>query len=374
MTTYSVDLKSLKTVGHITTEITDDMLHVTTTKRLSVRFDKANMPLQSFIELPNTYRLPLRLDIQLKIDAPGFYVFLGNGHVNFATPWSDNRNIDDIIEPRYKPRQFYNHIPLNRLTSLSIIYGLKDIQILIDDEERFYSKKEPYMTSRSFNQCNESGFPIKLTCDKRTHLVIKSLSVIEYDNLPPLTTLGKELPQPTTRNEAVEQGVKPTFEACIAQLPDDIQSDIRKSDRFLKQMKPLSFRRQIDKNGTKITYLASKHGFSYAIYPSNDIMHHSLNWYVITNKKPDAWHRKDDKMEATLNELAKAHPDIAKNLYHHLRECIHCNNQCAVKTLYEFEDEGLLTCHGIMEFKMFTSDFEKVRLFIDTINRLLDKA
>jgi hypothetical protein len=33
--------------------------------------------------------------------------------MDFGTLWSDNRRIDDIIEPNHKPRFFYNHIPMN---------------------------------------------------------------------------------------------------------------------------------------------------------------------------------------------------------------------------------------------------------------------
>ncbi|OPJ63785.1 hypothetical protein [Clostridium oryzae] len=118
----------------------------------------------------------MRIDLTVKIDSPAFYLFLGNGHINFGTPWSDNRRIDDIIEPNHKNRFFHNHIPMNEFVDISVIYDFKAMQIFISGEERFYSKKEKYMKSK----------------------------------------LLKEL------NETVKPGEKPSFENCISKLPQEL--------------------------------------------------------------------------------------------------------------------------------------------------------
>lgn len=119
----------------------------------------------------------------------------------------------------------------------------------------------------------------------------------------------------------------------------------------------------------KITYLASEYGFSYAIYPSNDVMRHSLSWYIITSSKPENWHRKADRMEETLKKLAITSPETAERMFLNLKECVGCC-KCAVKTLYEFDGKKKLTCHGIAELKMCISDFEDVRTFVNTVNGL----
>lgn len=56
---------------------------------------------------------------------------------------------------------------------------------------------------------------------------------------------------------------KPKFDTSISFLPIDIQKKIMETDEFLLSLNPLKFRRQIEKNGNKITYLASKYNFSY---------------------------------------------------------------------------------------------------------------
>lgn len=370
MKKYNIDFNSVLSKGHVVKEIKDEMMHITTTQRLSTNFDKENMTVNSFIYLSETYKLPLRIDFTIKIDSPGFYLFFGNGHLNFGTPWSDNRRIDDIVQPNYKPRFFHNHIPIDEYVDISVIYDLKAMQILINGEERFYSEKERYMKSKLFKELNEAGFMIKITCDKRTNLILKSLSITEYDDAVEITHTNKDLPEPISRNEAVEPGQKPKFETCISFLSKDIQNEIIKTDDFLRSLKPMKFKRQIHKHGSKITYLASEYGFSYALYPSNDIMYHSLSWYIITSSKPEFWHRKADMMEATLNKLDKTSSEFAERMFLNLRECINCC-KCVVKTLYEFKGKKKLSCHGIMEFKMHVSDFEDVRVFINSINELL---
>lgn len=78
-----------------------------------------------------------------------------------------------------------------------------------------------------------------------------------------------------------------TFEKCISLLPEDIQREIVHINDYLKSLKPLNYKRQIEKNGNKITYVASEYGISYAIYLSNDMFGHSLQWYLLTNGKPE---------------------------------------------------------------------------------------
>ncbi|WP_105615815.1 hypothetical protein [Vallitalea okinawensis] len=370
MKKYNIDFDSILSKGHIVKEIKDDTLHLTTTERLATNFRTDNLDVKSYLYLSNTYKLPLRIDLRLKIDSPGFYLFFGKGHLNFGTPWSDNRRIDDIVQPNYKPRFFHNQIPINEFVNISVIYDLKAMQILINGEERFYSEKEKYMKSKLLKEENEKGFSLKLACDKRSNLVLKSLSITEYDKTAGIIHTNDNLPLPLTRNEAVELGEKPKFESCISLLPRELGNEIVKTDAFLRSLKPLKFKRQIAKHGNKITYLASDYGFSYALYPSNDIMYHSLSWYIITNSKPELWHRKKDMMEATLNKLDKTSPEFAERMFQNLRDCIACC-KCIVKTPYEYKGKKKLSCHGIMDFKMCISDFEDVRTFINTVNELL---
>ena len=371
MKEHCIDLSSMLLKGHVLTEMKNVMLLATTTKRLTTEFDRENLTINHYIYLEDTYRLPLRIDLTVKIDSPGLYLFLGDGHLNFGTPWSDNRRIDDIVEPNCKARFFHNHIPLNEFVNISVVYAYKAMQVLINGEERFYSQKEKYMKSKQFEQCNQNGFIFKIACTKRTNLVIESLKITEFDGTVEILHKDVPLPKPITTNVAVNLEGKPTFESCISLLPKEIQEEIIKTDSFLRSLKPLKFKRQIEKHGNKITYLASDYGFSYSLYPSNDVMHHSLWWYIITGCKPEFWQRKADMMEVVLNKLADTSEEFAERMFNNLKECIACREGCTVRTLYEHKDKKKLTCHGLMEFKMCASDFEEARSFISTINKLL---
>lgn len=368
-----IDFNSFLPKGHVITEIKDEMHHMTTTKRLSLKFDKKDKSVDSYVYLEDTYKLPLRIDLTIKIDSPGLYLFLGNGHINFGTPWSDNRRMDDIIEPNFKTRFFHNHIPMNEFVDISVIYDFKAMQVLIGGEERFYSEKEKYMKSKLLKELNGTGHALKIACTKRADLIIKSLSITEYDEAIEITRSDVSMPEPLQSNKAVESEQKPKFETCISLLPEEIQEEITKTDNFLRTLKPMKFKRQIEKHGNKITYVAPEYGFSYALHPSNDIIDHSLNWYIITSSKPEFWHRKADMMEATLNKIAETSPELAERMFYNLSECIACT-QCIVKTLYEFHGKKKVTCHGKMELKMCVSDFEDVRAFIKTINELSMEA
>jgi hypothetical protein len=82
MIKHDIDVNSLLSKGHVVTETKDELLYITTTQRLSTRFDKENMSVNSYVYLPEPYKLPLRIDLTIKIDSPGLYLFFGNGHLN----------------------------------------------------------------------------------------------------------------------------------------------------------------------------------------------------------------------------------------------------------------------------------------------------
>jgi hypothetical protein len=334
------------------------------------RFDAEHLSINSYIYLPERYKLPLRIDMTAKIDAPGLYVLLGNGHINFGTLWSDNRRIDDIVSPTRKPVFFHNHMNMNEFTSISLLYDLNEMQIMINDEERYYSKKERYMKSQAFNDMNSEGFELKIASDKMTTLIIKSLSITEYDDTCGIIRPGEEPPAPVTRNEAAVSGGKPTFDECISRLPPQIRNEIVETDRYLKSLKLFRFKKQIEKNGNKITYVAADYGFSYAIYLSNDIFEHTLQWYILTNGKPETWHRKADMMEETLRSLYVASPDFAERMFFNLCDCVGCYRNCLGRTRYQFLEKHKNTCHGKLQFSMSPSGFEDARKFINEISRL----
>jgi hypothetical protein len=375
MIKHNVDLTHFLPKGQVICEYKDNMLYMTTKRAIPTqRFDAEHLSIDSYIYLPDKYKLPLRIDLEAKIDAPGLYILLGKGHINFGTLWSDNRRIDDIATPARKTIHYHNHMAMNEFTNISLSYDLKEMQIMISDEERYYSKKERYMKSPAFNEMNKDGFGLKIACDKLVNLYIKSMSITEYNDTCEIFHSWIELPATITKNEVIASGEKPTFEYCISHLPVHIQSDIVKIDEYLRSLRPLKFKRQIEKNGNKITYVASDYGFSYAIYLSDDIFDHSLQWYIITNGKPETWHRKADMMEETLNRLVHTAPDFAERMFFNLDDCVNCHKNCLAKTQYQLHDKHKTVCHGKLKFKMSSSGFEDVSAFIEEINQLVKET
>jgi len=158
MIKHIVNLTLFLSKGQIFCEHKDNMLYVTTNHSIPTqRFDAEHLSINSYLYLPDKYKLPLRIDITAKNDAPGLYILLGKGHINFGTSWADNRRIDDIVDPARKTIYYHNHMNMNEFTDISLLYDLKEMQIMIGGEERYYSKKERYMKSPYLSEMNK-GF------------------------------------------------------------------------------------------------------------------------------------------------------------------------------------------------------------------------
>ncbi len=372
MKKYNVNLADFTSRGQVECELRNNILFITNKRSIPTqRFDAEHLSINSYTGLPGKYKLPMQIDITAKIDAPGMYILIGNGHVNFGTLWSDNRRIDDISAPNRKTKCFHNSIPMKEFVELSLIFDIKEMQILINGEERYYSQKERYMKAPVFKEMNRDGFEIKITCDKLVNLCIDSVYITEYDNACGIVHSEMELPAAVIKNIAIAAGEKPTFEKCISLLPESIKREIISIDEYLKSSKLLKFKRQLEKNGNKITYLAAEYGLSYAIYLSNDIFDHSLQWYLITKGKPETWHRKANMLEKTLDSLARKIPDFADRMFNNLEECVGCYKICLARTKYKFNNKQKAVCHGKLKFKMCVSGFEDVRTFINEVSNLV---
>jgi hypothetical protein len=182
MNIHNVDLKSFISKGGIISDFQDGILHMTTTQKIRPECCLGQIPINSHIYLNDTFKLSVRIDMTVKIDSPEMYFIFGQGHIAFGSLWNNNRRIDDIAEPDHKPRTFIKEIPINEFTDISIIYNLKEMQILINGKERLYSKKEKYMKSELFNELNNKGFKIGLSCTKRIDLFIKHLKITESED------------------------------------------------------------------------------------------------------------------------------------------------------------------------------------------------
>jgi hypothetical protein len=176
---HRIERSALRAAGAVELAAQDDGFAFTTTRRIPTDFCREHLRVQHLVNLPDVYRLPLRIDLSVCIDEPGFYVLLGDGHVNFGTPWNDNRRLDDIVEPRRNTFFFHNHMPMGQFVDIAIVYDLKAMQVLVDGEERYFSTKERYMKSKALPDRNAEGFTLALACDKGVHARVRSLRVTE---------------------------------------------------------------------------------------------------------------------------------------------------------------------------------------------------
>ena len=371
----NIDLARLIAHGKVETESDGEIVKVWTTNSItSVAFNLIGDTYKRHsIRLPDKYHIPFRLDMTIMIDFPALILLVGDGHIAFST--SDNHKIEDIAKPTGKPNQdhclFDNKLPFGEFVDISVILNFNEIQILVDGEERFYSCKLPYVKDAKLNELNLNGFGIGLTVSKQSTLSIKSISVTEYeDRVPVIHDVLKQTPP----KKEIGESLKPTFETIIMGLPLEYKDELQKMDEFLKTLKLMKFKRTIDKRGGKITYVSSDFGFSYAIHIYEDRLSHSFSWYLVSSGKPETWHRKADYMEEVLNVIAKIDIQFAKRIFYALNDCVGCyGSRCLAKTLYKFNEEKRLTCHGRVMLRMCHEDFLDAREFIRHLSELLDR-
>lgn len=325
--------------------------------------------------LPGAVRMPFRVDLTVRLDYPSFLLLVGDGHISFASPEQDNRRIEDPAMPSGKPNQggcaYDNTLPPDVLTDISVTYNPDEMQIRVGGGERFYSKKMAYMKDKNRSERNAEGFALALAVSKLSTLLIKSITVTEYDDRAPIER-GAFAPAPP-RSESAED-MKPTFESVISGLPRAIRDEVRKADGFLTALRPLRFKRTIDKSGAKVTYVASDYGLSYAFQVSGTTLSHHFGWYIVYNGKPETWHRKADYMEETLAEIAKSDPELAGRVFYALNDCVGCyGSGCLAKTLYAYDGEKRLSCHGRVLLRMCREDFDDAREFFRHANAVTGK-
>lgn len=322
----------------------------------------------SYVSMPGRYRLPLRIDMRARIDSPHMLVMVGDGHVSFGSFWMDNRRIEDILAPSGKPRVFDNSLPMGEYADISILYTLNEMRITVDGEERFYSRRERYMRA---DDAGERGLEVAVTASKRVNLSIKYMRICELND-----DFSAERPEDAPAKFPIDYAPgahvegKPTFESCTALLPEQVKGEIRASEALVKSLPNTKFRRTIEKHGNKITYVAPDAGLSYALYLSGALMYQSIQWYIVTGGKPEAWARKDNPLDVVLAELDKSSPDLAERIFWGLNECVGCYAQCLARSKYTFRGKSKVTCHGKILFNMTAEDFRDARDLLVAVDSL----
>ena len=376
MKKYNVDLKKVLSHGRIKTDFIGDFLYIMTQTQNN-RFYSHEMPLNSFVQIPQKYRLPLRIDIRAKIDVPSMFLILGKGHVTFGTSFLDNRRIGDIIEPNPKiVTAFDNNIKIDTFYDFSVIYDLKYMQILINDEEKYYSKSEKYMKSPLLETQNSEGLELKIAGSKQSNLIIATIAITEFDRDELINFRLK--PNNSDRRGiclSIDRKVKTNYEECISKLSDEIKVEIMNIDNFLLSNKVLKVKRKIEgtSQACKINYV-STHGFSYALHVSETIVDHFFWWYMVSNYTYENKYmgQKNDMTNVTLKKVSEIYPDIADHLASYFDECSGCSKNCLVKKVYEYDGKKILACHGKMIMNMNVSTFKNMNLMFKVLSELIN--
>lgn len=375
MQRYDINLNELKTHGKIESNLSEGILNILTTQSITpVSFNLYGDSFKRhYLSLPENYHLPFCIDMTIKLDYPSFLLFIGNGHISFASPWQDNRRIEDLAFPSGKPKSYDNSLPLGEWVDISVIYNFDEMQIIINGEERYYSRKLTYMSKKNRQELeimNIDGFMVGIAVSKLSKLEIKSMAVTEYDLAAPI--IHNILEESNIQPVSQEENPKPTFENIIACLPQVYQEEVIITDSFLKSLSPMKFKRTVDKNGGKISWVASDYGISYHIEPTSGQLSQRFGWYIIHNNTPETWHRKSDHMEETLNYISKSDLKLAERIFYALNDCVACYGaRCLAKTMYEFNGKKRLACHGMVMLRMSHEDFYDVREFFRYLNALM---
>ena len=164
------------------------------------------------------------------------------------------------------------------------------------------------------------------------------------------------------------------FNDILLELPEEYRKEILETDEFLKSLRPLRFKRSIDKHGTKITYIASVYGVSYAFRVSSGEYAHELNWYIVYNGKPETWHRKADYMNEILDDISNTDPKLSEKIFSSLVKCNGCHGErCLARTPYSYNNLKKLTCHGRVSLGINHNDFNDAREFFNYLNIFISK-
>ena len=378
MKVHEIPLSTFLPRGGVTMKV-DGELAMTTTTTLNTRFQYDDMPIKSYIYLPQKFQLPFRIDVTAKLDAPALHLIVGRGHVSFATGIMDNCRVTDILGNQYKPNShhFDNDVPIGAYFDVSVTYGKKAMWISVNDELRCLSTKDQYIKAKQMPEEFLDGFNFAIACDKRTNLTIKSVTVTEYDEEPAAPQMSMIAAPPAPCLSASE---KPTLQECIQGLTPDLQTAILHIDEFLlKDMKKImAFKRKIEGGYpvNKITFVSPR-GLSYKIYISDQYLRHDIAWISYNTHRERAKFgglKKADYTVKTLEKLAETSPEFADEMAYRMKECVGCSKagaHCMHREKYEYNGKAKISCGGGIHFKMLPEEFEDLRKWVGAVGEVL---
>ena len=307
----------------------------------------------------------MKIDMTIRMDAPLMLLKVGDGYISFNSPWQDNRKIDDFLKPSGKPNlassnAFDNGLPAGQFADISIIINRKSLQVSIDGEVRYHTAKLPYMKQKELPSLELAIVPPKLA-----PLMIKAISLTESEADFALAPVEEKV---VSKPDA---SVRATFDAVVTALPDALQRELLALDLFIRGMRPLKFKRSVEKHGNKISYVASDFGCSYVFSVSGTQSTQHFGWYLVANGKVENWHVKHDSMEMLLARIDDIDSERAARLFRALNDCVGCYGVgCLARRQYGFAGRRRTACHGRAVLGTSLMDFQDVHALLMDVNAL----
>ena len=355
--------------GKVTVNIENDELHMT-----------GGVDRGSYIEIPQKYKLPFRIDMTAKMDSPALILKIGDGYIHLNTSGMDNRRMMSIIGGEKKPNihKFDNHVSLNEYFNISVIYGKKSMQLIINGEERYFNQKDIYMKSPLTDTDFKDGFGLKLFCYKRTEVYIKSLVVTEYADEPEFESLPK---RDFIYNTSITKVEKPTLEDCIKGLSPELIDCIVDMDEHLRALK---FRRLIEGSypESRITYTKPK----VTLWKMSISSHLMTHWTMaMVGIYVDGSGKCEEKFNTLLlRKLEEYSPDLAEDIFLRMSQSHYCNKDyggdracggCGWQSfnITEYKGTKKNNCAHFIQYKMIPADFDDVKKVLDVILSLSEE-
>lgn len=358
-----IPLESLTPRGNKTQmDLVDNQLSLTCPKPLDKNCGRAVIPIK--------FKIPFRVNLTLKADATNFNILMGNGYVHFSHAPNESGNgmrRQDIFTGKEEPTKYdYDaKIPLDEYFDLSVVVGEEITWVEINGNCYYSTRKASYIGLLEENMPVEleDGLEIavgvgKIGDKKGTHLMIKSVEVVEYEN--------DELAVP---EEIIGLPHLSSFEWYLKSLPADIRQEVENTDDYLMNEDEIKsifkFKRAIDKHGN--TSYTSACGLQYRLLKYEESGKHSGKHVINWVQKPN----QIDYTSEILTELSAIKPEFADQLVANMTNC--GKTTCRRNAVVVYKGQSKRTCSNMINFKWSPSELDEVRDYIKVASHVISR-
>jgi hypothetical protein len=345
LNSHIIPLASVTPKNKIKTNLDENGLHIPSEI-------KANASGRNHVLLPGRYKLPFRIEMNVKMAAANPPIQctwqLGRGQIYFN---GGHTSVADVVlaekssvsgDNQLADYVYYSGMPEKEYAVVSATLGSEMMWITVDGTVCYFSGRMPYqemLRNGSLPRDAADGLALAVCGGTHTQLSIKSITVTEYDDDEP--EIPAEIPGIPASSP---------FELYVRGLPPELHDEVFKTDAFfMDEIKnTMKFKRSIDKHG-HLSY-KTPGGFHYEIREYGALGWHRAHFI----KKPEYTGR-------VLDKIAESSPDLADRLFAELQACDPHARECARRTPVVFKGAEKSTCAGNMNFRWSPEGFGDLR-------------